>query len=316
LETTEEETILVTGAGGFIGSTLVATLITSGKKVRALVGAPGHRARELPTYVPIARAEITDLASICQLTAGADVVVHIAGLPSVGASFASAGEYARVHVGGTATVLEACRRTFVRRLVYVSSAEVYGCPQTNPVSEDHPPQARSPYAAAKIGAERFVESFVYAFGIEAVVLRPFSIYGPGLSPLSLIGTIIRQARLNKSIVLDDLKPVRDYCYVSDLTEAIARACTVRTSGLATLNVGTGLGTSVAELAALILEILGRDIPVREDARKQRPGTSQIHCLIADCQLAGDVLRWFPKWTLRSGLEQTVHALEQEWQRDS
>jgi nucleoside-diphosphate-sugar epimerase len=315
LEATDDE-ILVTGAGGFIGSALVAALITSGKKVRALVGAPGHRVRELPACVPIARAEITDLASLCHITDGANIVVHLAGPPSVRASFASPAEYARVHVGGTATVLEACRRMRVRRLVYLSSAEVYGRPQTNPVAEDHPRQARSPYAAAKIGAERFVESFAYAFGIEAVVLRPFSVYGPGLSPYSLIGTIIRQARLNKSIVLDDLKPVRDYCHVSDLTEAIARACTVRSSGLFTLNIGTGQGISAADLAGLILEILGRDIPVREGARKQRPETSEIYCLIADSQLAGEVLRWFPTWTLRSGLEHTIHAMEQEWQRDS
>jgi nucleoside-diphosphate-sugar epimerase len=310
LEATEDAPIFVTGAGGFIGSALVAALITSGKQVRALVGAPGDRVRELPGSVPITRADITDLASICHLTDGANVVVHLAGSPSVGASFASAAEYARVHVAGTATVLEACRRTLVRRFIYVSSAEVYGCPQTNPVMEDHPRQARSPYAAAKIGAEQFVESFVYAFGIDAVVLRPFSIYGPGLSPQSLIGTIIRQARLNESIVLDDLRPVRDYCYLPDLTDAIERACTVRTSGLSTLNIGTGLGTSVAELATLILEILGRDIPVTEGARKQRPGTSQIYCLIADSQLAGDVLRWFPKWSLRSGLEQTVLSMKQ------
>ena len=127
---------------------------------------------------------------------------------------------------------------------------------------------------------------------------------------------MRQARLNRSIVLDDLKPVRDYCYVSDLTEAIARACTVSTSGLCTLNIGTGLGTSVAELAALILGILGLDIPVTERARQQRPATSQIQCLIADSQLAGEILRWVPKWSLRSGLEQTIHSMEQEWQHDS
>jgi nucleoside-diphosphate-sugar epimerase len=309
LEATDDETILVTGAGGFIGSALVAALITSGKKVRALVGAPGDRVGEVPGCVRIARADITDLASLCRLTDGANVVVHLAGFPSVGGSFASAAEYARVHVAGTATVLEACRRTLVRRFIYVSSAEVYGCPQTNPVTEDHPRQARSPYAAAKIGAERFVESFVYAFGIEAVVLRPFSIYGPGLSPQSLIGTIIRQARLNESIVLADLKPVRDYCYVLDLADAIERACTVRTSGLSTLNIGTGLGTSVAELADLILGVLGRDIPVTEGVRNQRPGASEIYCLISDSQLAGDVLGWFPKWTLRSGLEQTVLSMK-------
>jgi UDP-glucose 4-epimerase len=153
----------------------------------------------------------------------ADAVIHLAGPPSVAASFDLPAEYARIHVGGTATVLDACRRLRIRRLVYLSSAEVYGQPQTNPVREDHPLEARSPYAAAKIGAEKFIESFAYSFALQSVILRPFSVYGAGLCSQSLIGAILHQARHGDSVRLATLAPIRDYCHVKDVATAILLA---------------------------------------------------------------------------------------------
>jgi nucleoside-diphosphate-sugar epimerase len=177
------------------------------------------------------------------------------------------------------------------------------------VRENHPLQARSPYAAAKIGAERFVEAFALAFGIQAVILRPFSIYGPGLSPHSLIGTIVHQARRGEAVVLADLRPVRDYCYVDDLAEAVACACTAQISSPCVVNIGTGTGTSAAELAGLILRLLQCRLPVREDPGKQRPGRSEIYTLIADSQWAHEVLGWLPQFSLAAGLEQMFQSME-------
>jgi len=114
-----------------------------------------------------------------------------------------------------------------RKLIYVSSAEVYGRPLRSPVGEDHPLSARSPYGAAKIGAEKLIEAFVHAFGLRAVILRPFSIYGPGASSESLIPRIIDLARKGLPVLLRDLRPVRDYCFVTDLAEATASACSSR-----------------------------------------------------------------------------------------
>ena len=207
--------------------------------------------------------------------------------------FASGPEYARVHVGGTATVLEACRRargsvdsfTSHRRKFTVVLKRILWVRITLCRLARHtlPPKSARKDSSSRSCARLELRQRC----------RPFSIYGPGLSPQSIIATVIRQARLKTSIVVDDLEPVRDYCYVSDLTEAITRACTVSTSGLCTFNIGTGVGTSVAELAALILGILGRDIPLRERKRKQRPATSQIHSLIADSELAGKILGCSP-----------------------
>jgi nucleoside-diphosphate-sugar epimerase len=300
----EGKTIFITGAGGFIGSAVVAALLGRGARVRALAGAPGDVIRDLPREVMARRGEITDGAAVSELMAGADVVIHLAGPPSVAESFEQPVEYVRVHVAGTAAVLAACRRLNVRRLIYLSSAEVYGRPQTNPVSEDHPLQARSPYAAAKIGAEKLVESFVHAFAIEATILRPFSIYGPGLSSASLIATIIRQAQEEGCVRLASLTPVRDYCYVEDLASAVVRACAVKGAAPAAINIGSGVGTSVSDVANLVLEIIGREIPVIETGAA-RPAGSEINCLIADTRKAQTFLGWMPAYSLEHGLAETI-----------
>ena len=304
LSEVEGKTIFITGAGGFIGSAVVAALLRCGARVRALAGAPDDAIRELPREVLAVRGEITDEAAVSELMAGADAVVHLAGPPSVAGSFEQPVEYVRVHVSGTATVLAACRRLNVRRLVYLSSAEVYGCPQTNPVREDHPLQARSPYAAAKIGAEKLVESFAHAFAIGATILRPFSIYGPGLSSASLIATIIRQAQQGGCVRLASLTPVRDYCYVEDLASAVVRACAVEGAPPVAINIGSGVGTSVGDVASLVLRIIGREMPIIETGAG-RPGGSEINCLIADTRKAQAQLRWAPAYTLERGLAETI-----------
>lgn len=302
------KTVFVTGAGGFIGPAVVDVLVAAQANVRALLGAPDHKVREPAGAATTVRADITDTATLYDSMAGADVVVHLAGPASVAASFESAVEYAHIHVQGTVAVLDVCRRLQIRRFIYVSSAEVYGHPQTNPVREDHPLQAQSPYAAAKVGAEHFIQAFVHAFGITAVILRPFSIYGPGLSPHSLIGTILQQARHTDTVTLADLRPVRDYCYVQDLAAAIVQACVTEIPACSVLNIGTGIGTSVRELAQLILRLLGRDLPVREAPHKKRPGRSEIYRLIADPQQARQVLGWFPKFSLQSGLAHMIQGM--------
>lgn len=309
LLTVEEKTIVVTGGGGFIGSAVVDLLVNRGANVRTLLGGPGDKVRAAPAQVTSIRADITDSTAIAELAAGADIVIHLAGPAAVAASFESAVEYSRVHVGGTTALLDVCRRVRVPRFVYISSAEVYGRPDSIPVREDFPLHARSPYAAAKISAEQFVEAFAYGFGIQAIVLRPFSVYGPGASSNSLIGTIVRQAKRDDSIVLRDLKPARDYCYVTDVAEAILCSCTAQLPQFCIANIGTGTATSVADVARLILEILRRDIPVIESPENKRPGSSEIYNLVADPTQAQAVLGWSPKTTLRSGLERTIQFME-------
>lgn len=299
-EPLQSRRIAVTGAGGFVGLIAVEALARQGASVQAVVGPPGAPARIPRGAASVAQAEICDAAALAKLFDGAEIVVHLAGTPSVAASFEDPARTMRVHGEGTAAVLQACRAAAVASLVYVSSAEVYGQPRRLPVSEEHPLEPRSPYGAAKIAAEKLIEAWAPAFGMRAVVLRPFSIFGPGASADSVMERIIAQARSGDRILLHDLAPVRDYCFVGDLAAAIGRSCAAEVNGV--FNVGTGRGASVAEVAALVLGALNRNCPVLEDGKK-RPG--EIHRLIADTRRARDVLGWQAAVSLEDGLRRML-----------
>ncbi len=293
--------IAVTGAGGFLGGATVAALSDAGASVAALAGPPGQAPASALRAATISFAEICDLDAVLRSLDGADTVVHLAGPPSVAESFRDPIGYVRIHAEGTATVLEACRSRGIRQLVHVSSAEVYGQPLRSPVPEDHPLSARSPYAAAKICAEKLVEAYAHAYGLRCVILRPFSIYGPGASPHSLISRVLSLARAGERIVLRDLRPVRDYCFVTDAADAIARACAFEARSLEIFNLGTMRGASAGEVARILARALGVDAPVGEAGERDRPAASEIYQLVADNRRACSVLQWKPEVTLEEGL---------------
>ncbi len=303
----EGRRIMVTGAGGFLGTPVVEALAAEGAHVVALIGPPGVDARTPPRAARVAQASICDGKVLEELVAGADAVVHMAGPASVAASFKSPAHYVRVHTEGTAATLEACIARQVPRFVYVSSAEVYGRPRATPVREDQPSSARSPYGAAKIGAEKLVEAYVSAHGLSAVVLRLFSVYGPGAAPESLIPQIVSMARTSAQVTVRDLRPIRDYCFVSDVARAVVLACGLRTAELEVLNVGTMTGTSVERIASLILSELGLPGSPRQGDQRDRPGKSEIYELVADNLRAREVLGWQPEVSLEEGLRKTVNG---------
>ena len=301
--------ITVTGAGGFLGPPVVDALARRGARVQAIIGPPNEAARIPSGAAYVAQVDVCDSTAIRKLVAGADAVVHLAGPASVGASFQDGARYVRIHGEGTAALLQACHAEKVQKLVYVSSAEVYGRPLRSPVAEDHPLSARSPYAAAKIGAEKLIEAHVHAFDLRAVILRPFSIYGPAAAPESLIPTVIGMARRGLPVMLRDLRPVRDYCFVTDVAEAIASACSLQDRGLQIFNIGTMRGTSVEDVARFVLDALGLTSAVQEIGERDRPSTSEIHELIADNRRARDALGWEPAISLEQGLRMTIAGVE-------
>jgi nucleoside-diphosphate-sugar epimerase len=302
--------VAVTGAGGFIGSALLRRLGGAGVAVRALVAPPGVAVPPSPRGVEAIAAEIDDAGAVAALVAGCDSVFHLAGPASVAASFDAPAEFARVHVAGTATLLEACRRAAVARVVHVSSAEVYGAPERNPVVEGQRLQARSPYAAAKIGAERLVESYRLAYGLDVVVLRPFSVYGPRQSPGGVVARILAQVRAGDAIELADLAPVRDFCFVEDLVDAIVAAAAQPrpAAGDATFNVGSGLGTAIGELARAATVAAGRALPIRARGGADRPRRADIAELVADTTRVRSQLPWQARTPLVEGLRRTLESM--------
>ncbi|MGI4758817.1 MAG: NAD-dependent epimerase/dehydratase family protein [Janthinobacterium lividum] len=300
--------VAVTGAGGFIGMHAVAALENAGFAVRSLLG-PLSDASAKTCAASGMYADICDPSAIRDLVIGADTVVHMAGPPSVAESLRDPARFARTHVEGTTCVLEACRQAQIRHIVYLSSAEIFGRPATEFVAEDHPFSPRSAYAAAKIGAESMIAAFSASFGLSSTILRPFSVYGPGGSPQSLLGELIRSLNAGGQLQVRDLRPIRDYVYVRDVAAAIVSAVKLRQDcGVLPFNLGTMRGTSVAELCYLLAAAYGSDAQIVQIFQDRRPVGSEIVRLVADNTRARDVLGWTPTTTLEAGLRLTADAL--------
>lgn len=308
---------MVTGGGGFLGGAVLRALaaaVPDRSRIRAIVSAPGQPYAPPPEGVVVAHCEIDDVDGLDALFDGASLVVHLAGPSSVAASFEHPAVFARAHAAGTAAVVEAATRRAVDALVHVSSAEVYGQPQTDPVREDHPRAPRSPYGAVKAGAEMILET-ARRFQGRVAMVRPFSVYGPGQPAGSLLSAILRQALDPEAteVVLADLRPVRDYCFVDDVAEATL--CAARApagDGPRVYNVASGVGVSVADLAgiagAVVAERTGRRKTVREDPSRRRPGGADILHMVAEVSLAARELAWSPRTPLREGLRRTIDSL--------
>jgi nucleoside-diphosphate-sugar epimerase len=298
--------VTVTGGGGFIGSKLVRALRGSGFAVRTLLGPAGSKIVLPPDDVEACFGEIDDPTVLRPLISGSSVVVHLAGPPSVAASFAAPLDYSRAHVTGTAAVVEACAQAGVRRLVYVSSAEVYGQPHQNPVDEEAAISPRSPYAAAKVGAEGFIRAGVAATRLEAIIVRPFLVYGPGMPPTTLIGSLVRQVQRTNILKVFDPRPIRDYCFVDDVVEALSLSCSAAlTRNLCVYNLGGGQGISVGDLAERLLAMQWGGGTVEVAHENDRPAPAAILELVSDPPRAFRELAWQASTGIDAGLAEML-----------
>jgi len=302
------ETVLVTGAGGLIGQAVVRAVAADGFTVRAQLGPPGAAVTPAPAGITAAYANIDDGPSIRDLADGVQAIVHLAGPPSVARSFEDPAAYARAHCLGTANILAACGAHRVRLLIYVSSAEVYGRPERNPVSEDAPLAPLSPYAAMKAAAEQLVRICGASYGLQAVVMRPFSVIGAPVSAYSVLGNIISQALEADFVSVQSPEVTRDYVHVDDLAEAIRKSLHAEPrANLRAFNIGTGIGTSVRELAQTVLTLLAKRPDVRATGSMDRPKASDILTLVGDPHRATEELDWQSRVPLIAALESIVDS---------
>jgi NAD dependent epimerase/dehydratase len=307
--------VLVTGAGGFIGSHLVEQLVRAGADVRGLVryngrSDPGMLAAVDPDVrasVDIVHGDITDPFYIRSIAAGRDTVFHLAALIAIPYSYTAPAYYVDVNVTGTLNVLHAVRDLEIPRMVHTSTSETYGTAQYTPIDERHPLQPQSPYSASKIGADAMAESFYRSFGTPVATIRPFNTYGPRQSARAVIPTIAAQVVSGRDrIVLGDTRPVRDLTYVEDTVRGfLAVASSDECLGSVT-NVGTGKGITIGDLARLVAEVAGRpDLPIVADSERLRPAKSEVFELVADATLAHQRTGWTPHVDLREGLTRVV-----------
>jgi dTDP-glucose 4,6-dehydratase len=227
--------VLVTGAGGFIGSHLVEELVRLGASVRAFVrynsrGDPGLlrlASPETMAGLELIGGDVRDADAVRKAVSGCKVVFHLGALISIPYSYRHPVEVAETNFMGTLNVLIACRDHGVPRLIHTSTSEVYGTAQRVPIDETHPLQGQSPYSASKIGADKLVESFYCTYQLPVVTVRPFNTYGPRQSARAVIPTIITQALANRTIHLGNLDTKRDFTYVADTVNGFIRAAVAK-----------------------------------------------------------------------------------------
>lgn len=304
---------LVTGAGGFIGSHLIEELCRRGAHVTALVRytSRGHRGwlseldDEYQEQVEVVLGDVRDPDQMRICTQGCDTVFHLAALIGIPYSYASPRQNFETNLLGTLNVLEAARAARVRRVVHTSTSEVYGTAQYVPIDERHPMVGQSPYSASKIAADQLVLSYVRSFELPAVTVRPFNTFGPRQSMRAVIPTIASQALWSDRIRLGALQTTRDFTFVRDTAAGLIQAALASGVEGETFNLGHGQEISIEDLASLIRNLVGRDLPVTPEEERLRPPASEVERLVCDATKARQRLGWEPETSLRDGLQATV-----------
>jgi NAD dependent epimerase/dehydratase len=309
--------VLVTGAGGFIGSHLTELLVERGAEVRALVhynarndwGNLEHVPREVSDAVEVVLGDITDPFGVRRAVEGREVVFHLAALIGIPYSYVAPQTYVETNVTGTLNVLEAVRSTGAARMVHTSTSETYGTARYTPIDELHPLQGQSPYSASKIGADKMAESYFRSFETPVATLRPFNTFGPRQSLRAVIPTVISQALSGSEVRLGSLTPVRDFTYVRDTARAFVAVAESDAAIGQTLNAGNGKGITVGEVASMILELIGSDARIEADDQRVRPEASEVFELLADASKLRELTGWAPEVTLREGLTRTIEWIQ-------
>ena len=311
------ERVLVTGAGGFIGSHLTEALVGAGATVRALVhynsrNDHGHL-HALPDDVygdlDVVMGDVCDAGCVRRAVEGCDVVLHLAALIGIPYSYHAPRSYADTNFAGTLNVLEACREVGVDRLVHTSTSEVYGTAQFTPMTEDHPLNAQSPYAATKLGADQLVHTYYTSFELPVTILRPFNTFGPRQSRRAVIPTVISQALAGDTISLGNTTAVRDFLFVEDNARGYLAAATAEGAVGETVQIGTGVGVTIGEMVERVGTILGKTLHTETAGERVRPKKSEVEALICSPEKAKRVMGWEPSVDLTEGLRRTV-----EWMK--
>ncbi len=304
---------LITGADGFIGSHLTELLLAKGYKVRALSfynsfnywgwleDVPAHKNLEIVT------GDIRDPHFVKHIMQGVDIVFHLAALIAIPYSYHAPDSYVDTNIKGTLNICQAAKELGGIRVLNTSTSEVYGTAQYVPIDEKHPKQPQSPYSATKIGADAIAMSFYNAFNLPLTTVRPFNTFGPRQSARAIIPTIITQiASGMKEIKLGDTTPTRDFNYVKDTCEGfLAIAKSEKTIGRE-INIASNFEISIADILAMIKDIMKSDVNFITDEQRIRPEKSEVFRLWGDNKLINELTGWKPKNDFPKGLEETIN----------
>lgn len=307
--------VLVTGADGFIGSHLTEALVRRGCDVRAFVfynsfnswGWLDHCPEDIRRSLDVFAGDVRDPHGVKTAMKGCELVFHLAALIGIPFSYHSPDAYVDTNVKGTLNILQAARELAVEKVVQTSTSEVYGSARFVPITEEHPLNAQSPYAATKTAGDQLALSFFDAFKTPVAVTRPFNTYGPRQSARAVIPTVITQINAGKNrIRLGSVHPTRDFSFVGDTVRGFMAVAESDRSLGEVINIGSGFEISIESVVQVIAGEMGREVRVETDNQRVRPEASEVDRLWAHTGKAERLLGWEPEYGGLEGFRRGIH----------
>jgi NAD dependent epimerase/dehydratase len=309
--------VLVTGADGFIGSHLVEMLHGRGAQVRALALYNSFNSwgwledAACLQDIEVVTGDVRDPHFCKQLVKGCDIVFNLAALIAIPYSYTAPDSYIDTNVKGALHICQAALESGVKRVIQVSTSEVYGTARYVPIDEAHPLQPQSPYSASKIGADAIALSFYHAFNLPVTIARPFNTYGPRQSARAVIPTIISQIAAGEKLIrLGDTRPTRDFNFVTDTCGGMIALAECDAAVGEAVNIGSNSEVSIGDLFTLIRELMGSDAQTTQEDERLRPPNSEVMRLWCDNSKLRRLTAFEPQVPLREGLQRTI-----EWFQD-
>jgi len=304
--------VLITGAGGFIGSHLTELLLQKNYQVKALAQYNSFNywgwLEDIPKNpdLEIVTGDIRDPHFCREAVKGVDLVFNLAALIAIPYSYVAPDSYVDTNIKGTLNICQAARENGNLRVIHTSTSEVYGTAQYVPIDEKHPQQPQSPYSASKIGADAMAMSFYHAFSLPLTIARPFNTYGPRQSARAVIPAIIIQmANKTKKIKLGDTRPTRDFNYVEDTCRGFIELATCDKAIGEAVNIGSSREVSILDTFHLIKELMGSDAEIENDEQRFRPKNSEVFRLCCDNGKINRLTNYKPKFSFKDGLQKTI-----------
>jgi dTDP-glucose 4,6-dehydratase len=307
--------ILITGAGGFIGSHLTERAAELGFGARAFVRYNSRNSwgwleeSACRTDIEVVAGDIRDYDSVSAAVKGCDAVFHLAALIGIPYSYVSPQAYVQTNIGGTYNVLQAAREHGCDQILVTSTSETYGTAQYVPIDEKHPMVGQSPYSATKIGADQLAVSYYRSFGLPVKIVRPFNTYGPRQSARAVIPTVVSQLLAGDgAIKIGNLTPTRDLTYVADTVEGFLEIAKADSLFGEFTNIGMNEEISIGDLVKLIASIMNREVEIASEAERVRPELSEVEQLRCNNEKILGSTAWRPRYNLESGLAETIDWL--------
>ncbi|MEZ5543305.1 MAG: NAD-dependent 4,6-dehydratase LegB [Pseudomonadota bacterium] len=307
-----DKAVLITGADGFIGSHLTEYLAGRAGKVRALAQYNSFNSwgwlEDIDGLdaIEVVTGDVRDPNFCARITEDIDTVYHLAALIAIPYSYVAPDSYVDTNIRGTLNICQAAMRNGCTRVVHTSTSEVYGTAQYVPINEEHPLQPQSPYSASKIGADALAMSFHNSFELPLSIARPFNTYGPRQSARAIIPTIISQiAAGERDIKVGDVRPTRDFNFVTDTCAALVAIGESEATIGETVNIGSGTEISIGDLFQLIAQEMGQEVEFTVDPARIRPQASEVFRLLCDTSKYERLLGRRQPQTLAAGIRKTI-----------